>query len=55
MITRQQYVDRLISTTGNYTEGHLAEHLDDISRDVINDCLRSERLTAHGWLISALR
>ncbi len=46
MITKQQYVEYLISTFGNYTGSHLAEHLDDVSHDVITDYLRSERLTA---------
>ena len=46
MITKQQYVEYLISTFGNYTGSHLAEHLDDVSHDVITDYLRSERLTS---------
>ena len=46
MITKQQYVAYLISTCGNYTGSHLAEHLDDVSHDVITDYLRSERLTS---------
>ena len=36
----------MISTVGNYTGSHLAEHLDDVSHDVITDYLRTERLTA---------
>ena len=44
MITKQQYIAYLISTFGNYTGSHLAEHLDDVSHDVITDDLRSERL-----------
>src|SRR5512136_2859756 len=47
MITKQQYVEYLISTVVNYTGSHLAEHLDNVSHDVITDYLRSERLTAH--------
>ncbi len=46
MITKQQYVEYLISTATNYTGSHLAEHLDDVSHDVITDYLRAERLTA---------
>jgi hypothetical protein len=48
MITKQQYVEYLISTVGNYTGSHLAAHLDDVSHDVITDYLRTERLTARG-------
>ena len=48
MITKQQYVEYLISTIANYTGSHLAEHLDDVSHDVITDYLRTERLTARG-------
>ncbi len=48
MITKKQYVEYLISTVGNYTGSHLAEHLDDVSHDVITDYLRTERLTARG-------
>ena len=48
MITKQQYVEYLISTVANYTGSHLAEHLDDVSHDVITDYLRTERLTARG-------
>ena len=46
MITKLQYVEYLISTFGNYTGSHLAEHLDDVSHDVITDYLRRERLTS---------
>jgi hypothetical protein len=45
MITKQQYVEYLICTVGNYTGTHLAEHLDQVSHDVISDYLRSEHLT----------
>ena len=48
MITKQQYVEYLICTIGNYTSSHLAEHLEDVSHDVITDYLRSEHLTARG-------
>jgi len=46
MITKQQYVEFLISTVANYTGSHLAEHLDGVSHDTITDYLQSERLTA---------
>ncbi len=49
MITKQQYVEYLISTIGNYTSSHLAEHLDEVSHDVVTDyLLGSEHLTARG-------
>jgi|GEM_PF-5682143 len=48
MITKQQYVEYLICTIGNYTSSHLAEHLDEASHDVVSDYLRSEHLTARG-------
>ena len=54
MITKQHYVEYLISTFGNYTGSHLAEHLDDVSHDVITDYLRSERLTSRSlWELVA--
>jgi Transposase DDE domain len=50
MITKLQYVEFLISTVGNFTSTHLAEHLDGVSHDAITDFLRSEPLTAqHLW------
>jgi len=48
MITKQQYVEYLICTIGNYTGSNLAEHLDDVSHDVITDFLNKERPTARG-------
>ena len=48
MITKQQYVEYLICTIGNYTSSHLAEHLDEVSHDVVTDYLRSAHLTARG-------
>jgi len=54
MITKLQYVEYLISTFGNYTGSHLAEHLDGVSHDVITDYLRSERLTSRSlWELVA--
>lgn len=46
MITKLQYVECLVSTIGNFTSTHLAEHLDGVSHDTITDFLQSERLTA---------
>ena len=46
MITKQQYVEYLISTIGNFTGTNLAEHLDEVSHDTITDYLQTERLTA---------
>lgn len=46
MITKQQYVEYLISTVGNFTGTNLAEHLDEVSHDTITDYLQTERLTA---------
>jgi len=46
MITKQQYVEYLISTVGNFTGTNLAEHLDEVSHDSITDYLQTERLTA---------
>ncbi len=50
MITKQQYVEYLISTPINYTCTNLAEHLEGISHDTITDYLSEARLTArHVW------
>lgn len=46
MITKQQYVEYLICTVGNFTGTNLAEHLDEVSHDTITDYLQKERLTA---------
>lgn len=46
MITKQQYVEYLISTVDNFTGTNLAEHLDEVSHDTITDYLQTERLTA---------
>ena len=48
MITKQQYVEYLICTIGNFTSSNLAEHLDAVSHDVVTDYLRQERHTARG-------
>jgi len=50
MITRMKYVEYLISTPVNYTCSNLADHLDDVSHDIVTDYLSQERLTArHLW------
>ena len=50
MITKQKYVEYLISTPINYTCTNLAEHLDGVSHDVVSNYLKRERLTArHLW------
>jgi hypothetical protein len=46
VITKQQYVEYLICTVGNFTGTNLAEHLDEVSHDIITDYLQKERLTA---------
>lgn len=46
MISKQQYVEYLICTVGNFTGTNLAEHLDEVSHDIITDYLQKERLTA---------
>lgn len=48
MVTKQQYVEYLICTIGNFTSTNLAEHLEDVSHDTVTDYLSSERLTARG-------
>jgi len=50
MITKQQYVEYLVSTPINYTCTNLAEHLDGVSHDAVSDYLEKEKLTArHLW------
>jgi hypothetical protein len=44
MISKKQYVEYLLSTPFNYTCTNLADHLDGVSHDVVNDFLRQERL-----------
>jgi len=46
VITKRQYVEYLICTIGNFTGTNLAEHLDQVSHDIITDYLQAERLTA---------
>src|SRR5215471_6913705 len=44
MITKKQYVEYLVSTPKNCTCTYLAEHLEDVSHDVINDFLHQKRV-----------
>ncbi len=46
MITKQRYVEYLIRTPINYTCFNLAEHLDDVSHDVVSNFLKQSRITA---------
>jgi hypothetical protein len=43
MITKKQYVEYLVSTPKNCTCTYLAEHLEDVSHDVVNNFLRQKR------------
>ena len=45
MITKQQEVEYLSCTIGNYTGSNRAEHLDAVSHDVITDYLMKARHT----------
>ena len=50
MITKQQYVEYLLSTPINHTCTNLAEHLEGINHDVVSDYLEREKLSArHLW------
>ena len=44
MITLQQYVSYLMSTPNNHTCTNLADHLEDVSHDVVSDFLRTRRM-----------
>jgi len=43
MITKKQYVEYLVSTPKNSTCTYLAEHLEDVSHDVVTDFLHDKR------------
>jgi Transposase DDE domain len=45
MINRRQYIEYLISTSGNYTCSNLATHLEGVSHDAVSDYLREDKLT----------
>jgi len=47
-MTKQQYIEYLVATPGNYTCTHLVNHLEGeaaTSHDTISDYLRREKLT----------
>jgi len=44
MINQKHYVEYLLSTPFNYTCTNLADHLEGVSHEVVNDFLRQERL-----------
>ena len=46
MITKQQYVEFLVSTPANYTCSYLANHLEGVSHDTVTDFLQKSRFTA---------
>jgi hypothetical protein len=46
MITKQRYVEYLISTPISYTCFNLSEHLDNVSHDVVSNFLKRSRITA---------
>ena len=48
MISKQQYIEYLISTPVNYTCSNLANHLKEVSHDAVSDNLKREELTARG-------
>lgn len=45
MITKQRYIEYLISTPINYTCTNLSEHLDNVSHDVVSNFLKRGRIT----------
>lgn len=46
MITKEQYIEFLISTPVNYTCTNFADHITGVSHDSITDFLKKQRLTA---------
>ena len=46
MMTRQQYIEYLVSTPINYTCSNLAAHLDGVSHDAVTDFLQRSHSTA---------
>lgn len=54
MITKEQYVEFLISTPVNYTGTNLAEHLQRGSHDSISDFLKKQRYTSQSvWELAS--
>ena len=50
MITKQQFVEYLICTIGDYTCSHLAVHLENVSHDVIIDCSIQSDIHGGGYV-----
>ncbi len=48
MITKQKYIEYLISTPVNYTCSNLAAHLEKVSHDAVTDYLQRDKLRARG-------
>lgn len=46
MMTKERYIEFLISTQRNYTSTHFADHTTSLSHDSITDFLNNQRLTA---------
>ena len=46
MITKEKYIEYLISTPINYTCTNLSEHMENVSHDAISDYLKSVKITA---------
>jgi len=44
MINRRQYIEYVISTSGDYTCSNLATHLDGVSHEGVSDYLREDKL-----------
>jgi len=52
MITKQRYIEYLISTPINYTCYNLSEHLENVSHDVVSNFLKHNRITAREvWVL----
>ena len=45
MITKNQYIEYLLSTPINYTCSNLSEHLEKVSHDVVTDFLQNSKFT----------
>ncbi len=47
LISKNQYIEYLISTPVNYTGSNLANHLEQVSHDAVSDFLARQHITAH--------
>ena len=45
MITKNQYIEYLLSTAINYTCSNLSEHLENVSHDSVTDFLQNSKFT----------